>query len=154
VQDIKLSPGQQDTIDFTGDGTGYAYQTAKSQSESPILAAGTDGKNADYAFVVKALNTQGGAAIDTRLDKSAEQLDFDTTGTGPADYVVTVVRLGEQGTTHWSTQGQPNDSLSLQDGDKIHIDYGTSSPGQPLKVTINKQDGSTQNVELAEQHGG
>ena len=36
VQDIKLQPGQKDTIDFTGDGTGYAYQTAQGQNESPL----------------------------------------------------------------------------------------------------------------------
>jgi hypothetical protein len=155
VRDIKLSPGQKDTIDFTGDGTGYAYQTASNQTESPVLAAGVQSKQADYAFVVKALNTQGGAAIDTRIDQSNEQLDFDTSHTsGAADYVVSVVRQGESGSTSWSTQGLPNDSLHLAVGDKVHVDYGTgASPGSPMKVTVNKTDGSSQTVELPEHHG-
>jgi hypothetical protein len=148
VQDIKLQPGQQDTIDFTGDGTGYAYQAAENQTESPVLASGVQGKQADYAFVIKAINTPGGAAIDTQLDQQAEQLDLDTSGSGPADYAVAVVRQDDTGETTWSSQNLQSGSLHLQDGDKIHIDYGQSAKGQPLKLTINKQDGSTQTVEL------
>jgi hypothetical protein len=148
VQDIKLIPGEKDTIDFTGDGTGYLYQTAQNQNESPIIASGVEGKTADYGFVVKALNTRGGSSIDTQLDHQTEQLDFDTTGSGPADYVVAVVRQDESGQATWSTQNMQNGSLHLEDGDKVHIDYGQSAKGQPLKVTINKKDGSTQTVEL------
>ena len=155
VQDIKLQPGQKDTIDFTGDGTGYAYQTASNQTESPVVAAGVKGKQADYAFAIKAVNTQGGAAIDTQIDQSKEQLDFDTSkSSGTADYVVSVVRQGESGSTSWSTTGLPNDSLSLTAGDKIHIDYGTATtPGQSMTVTINKTDGTSQTVQLPEHHG-
>lgn len=140
VQDIKLDPGQKDEINFNTDGLGYVYKTDVNQSESPVLAAGTEGKTADYGFAVKAVNVQGGSSVALKLDRDNQQLDIDTAGTaGAGDYVVSVYREDDQGKTQWTSTDQP---VHLEGGEIAHVDYGSAQPGQPLKIEIRQQDGS------------
>lgn len=150
VQDIKLDPGQKDEVSFNSDGLGYVFKTAPNQAESPILAAGVQGKSADYGFAVKAVNLKGGSNVALKLDQTNEQLDIDTAGTpGAGDYVVSVYREDEQGKTQWTSK---DEAVHLEAGEVAHLDYGATQPGSPMKLDIKKADGSTQTMDIPEEN--
>ena len=146
VQDIKVNPGQKDTVAYTGDGTGFAYATDPQQAESPILVSGVQGKEADFAFAVKALNVAGGSKVALRLDQAREQLDVDTAGTaGAGDYVISVDREDQQGSTTWLT----DTPIHLAAGEVVHVDYGTgTTTGSPLELQIRMPDGQTRTEQV------
>jgi hypothetical protein len=140
VKDIKLSPGQKDEVQFNTDGLGYVFKTDAHQAESPILAAGVQGKSANYGFAVKAVNVKGGSSVALKLDRTKEQLDIDSAGTtGAGDYVVSVYRENEQGKAQWTNTEQ---FLHLGGGQVAHVDYGSVKPGGPMKLEIRNADGS------------
>jgi hypothetical protein len=149
VQDIKLEPGQKDEIQFNTDGLGYVYKTDVKQAESPILAAGVQGKQADYGFAVKAINVKGGSNVALKLDRANEQLDIDTAGTaGAGDYVVSVYREDDQGKTSWTSSNEP---IHLEGGQIAHVDYGSTRAGGPMKLEIRGSDGSlVKTIEIPE----
>jgi hypothetical protein len=153
VQEIKLEPGQKDEVKFNTDGLGYVFKTDAHQAESPILAAGVQGKAADYGFAVKALNVDGGSSVALKLDRANEQLDIDTAGTaGAGDYVISVYRENDQGKTQWTTT---DEAVKLEGGQVAHVDYGNAQPGGSLKLEIRNADGSlARTIEIPEQKNG
>jgi hypothetical protein len=150
VQDIKLDPGQKDEIQFNTDGLGYVFKTDAHQAESPVLAAGVQGKAADYGFGVKAIDVKGGASVSLRLDRANEQLDISDAGTaGAGNYVVSVYREDQQGKTQWTSTNEP---VHLEGGEVAHVDYGNAQSGGPMKLEIRGADGSlVKTVEIPEE---
>lgn len=150
VSEIKLEPGQKDEVQFNTDGLGYVYKTDSRQAESPILAAGVQGKSADYGFAVKALNVQGGSNVELKLDRANEQLDIGDAGTaGAGDYVISVYREDDHSKTQWTSTDEP---VRLEGGAIAHVDYGNAQPGGPMKLEIRNPDGSVANtIEIPEQ---
>lgn len=67
IDDIRLEPGQKDTLKIHADESAFTYTTAPHQSESPVLRMGVQGKHVDHAFWVKWTHHGEGIPLVTRI---------------------------------------------------------------------------------------
>jgi hypothetical protein len=147
VDEIKLGPGQQDTIHFAPDGKTLTYQTGS--TESPIITVGFEGKAADYAFALKGVDIESGASVIVTLDRDKGYLSLDTNGNkAEGTYGLVVDRIDDQGEAIFGHEG-----ITLEPADIAYVDYSHwKGDGTPLTVEVDAGgDGSIDDsVELTD----
>lgn len=136
VEEIKLDPGQKDTLTLSPDGTQVSYKTTS--SESPVIVLGFDGKDADYGFGLQGVDLDGGGTITVKLDKPNGKLSINTVGSkSVATYGVAIGRYDAQG----GEQVFSHDSVQLESGDTAYLSYGKWT-GNKAAMTLEIDRGS------------
>lgn len=119
ISDIRMDPGQKDTLSFSPDGTRLSYQTPS--DESPDILLGIEGQEADYAFIIKGTELQGGGTLEVARDMEKGVLSLKTTGAGgPGSYIFLIARITEK-------EGEQifgNEGVSLAPGDTAYLYFG------------------------------
>ncbi|MCX5973775.1 MAG: hypothetical protein NTU59_03705 [Coprothermobacterota bacterium] len=139
ISDIHVSSGQKDALAFSSDGTRLSYQTLS--DESPDIMLGMEGKEADYAFIIKGMDLQGGGTLEVARDMEKGVLSLKTTGTGgPGSYGFLMARIteleGEQIFGH--------DGISLAPGDTAYLYFGRwTGEGGSLTLEIDRATDGT-----------
>ena len=136
LDDVILKPGQKDVLTLSSDGTQLSYKT--DSSESPNIILGVDGKDADYAFVIKGVDLDGGGTINATLDTTKGQLSFNTSGTKAAGtFGMLMERIDAQ-----TDQVFWHDAITLSPGDVARVNYGKWT-GDKTSLTVDVDHGST-----------
>jgi len=130
VYDIKLDPGQKDTIDFSSDGSKVTYKTES--NETPELVLGFSKDNAaDYEFSFKGLEVSGGAEVNATIDQEKSLVTFDTEGAKQTGkYAFVMSRIDTSGESTFE-----HDGIELDPKNTIYIDYSKWS-GQGGSLTV------------------
>jgi hypothetical protein len=133
VDDIKLSPGQHDSLVLATNGEGVSYKSGG--NEIPNISLGIDGDNADYSFSVKGANLGNGGQVNAAVDSAGGKLTFDTEGASHGStYNLTVNREDSQGEQTFTHNG-----VSLAPGDHASLDYGTfQANGQSITLNVDR----------------
>jgi hypothetical protein len=139
VFDIKLDPGQMDTLTLSPDGTKLSYKP--SGGESPDIVLGLEHSGADYEFLVKGVEIDNGGTVNAALDFAQGRLSVSTSGeTNPATFGIVLSRIDDQGEQTFSH----DDGVTLAIGDTAFLDYGKwSGNGGELTIDIDKGSDGT-----------
>ena len=135
LDEVTLKPGQKDTLTLSNDGTQLAYKTES--SESPTIIVGFVGKDADYSFVIKGVDLDGGGTINATLDTTKGQLSFGTTGTKAT-----------------GTFGLLMDRIDSKTDQTFWHDDITLAPSDVARVNYAKWTGNKTNLTVEIDHGG
>jgi hypothetical protein len=143
INDIKLTPGQQDHLTLSGNASGFTYKTDARASESPTLGAGVEGPSASYGFAVKALGIKSGSTIDMYLPAHKKELHIDTTGTsgtgshGATNFVISESRVDKKSGTKTYAK-----KLGLSNGDVALLNYGAFTGSAIPRADVFSQRGN------------
>ncbi|MBI5300510.1 MAG: hypothetical protein HY868_00120 [Chloroflexi bacterium] len=145
IEDIKIVPGQKDTLDVSPDGSKLSYKPGK--GESPDIELAIEGKDkVDYDFLVKGFDLEEGGAVNVALDVKRGQLSVNTIGNKKAgSYDLAIGRYDSKGEQEFGN------TFKLEPADTVYVDYGKwQGNGKPLTVEIDyKSDGTIdETVEL------
>ena len=133
VDAIQLAPGQKDTLAFSADGSALSYKTTS--TEAPDIVLGIQGAAADFSFLVKGVDLNGGGTINIALNSAKGQLSVNTAGSAkPGAYGLLVRHIDAQGEQDFTHQ----DDIVLAPGDTAYLDYGAwnGAKASPLAVEI------------------
>jgi hypothetical protein len=137
VDNIKLQPGESDTLTFSPDGKTLTYKP--SGSESPDFSIGTKHADSDYDFDIKGFEVDKGATVNIGLDYDKGQLNLHTEGnTNPSVYAFAITR-----NTSKETQSYSHDNISLNPGGTIYLDFGKWDGKGDLTVEIDSNNDQT-----------
>lgn len=133
VEDVNLDPGQKDMLALAPDGTALSYQTES--SESPNILLGFDGDQADYAFLIKGMDVEGGGTLSFALDPQKGQLVLTSAGTEkPGVYGLLIDRIDDKG-----EQAFYHDAIELTPKDDAYVDYSQwQGNNTTLKLEIDR----------------
>ncbi len=139
ISDIQIEPGQKDSLVFSPDGTRLSYQTTS--SESPDIMLGMEGKEADYAFLIKGFDLQGGGTLEVARDMEKGRLSMKATGaSGPGAYGFLLDRISEQG----GEQIFGHEGIILAPGDTAYFYFAQwTGEGGSLKLEIDRNSDGT-----------
>jgi hypothetical protein len=138
VDDIKLAPGQKDTLVLSTNGEGVSYKSGG--NEIPNIQLGVDGDSGDYSFSVKGADLGNGGQVNAAVDNAGGKLTFDTEGASHGStYSLTVNRQDAQG-----EQTFKHDGVSLAPGDHASLDYGAfRADGQSVNLVVDHNGAQT-----------
>lgn len=139
IEEIKLDPGQKDTLTLSPDGQTLTYKT--NGNESPTIDIGFESAGPDYGFSLKGVDLDGGGVINVNLDKTKGVLSFDTKqNQKPGTYALLMERINDQG-----EQTFYHDNIRLNPNDTASLDYKKwSGEGGVLQLKIDRgSQGST-----------
>ncbi len=139
ISDIQIRSGQKDALTFSADGTWLSYQTPS--DESPDILLGMEGKEIDYAFIIKGVDLQGGGTLEVARDMEQGVLSLKTTGSGgPGNYSFLMARITEQ-------EGEQifgHEGISLAPGDTAYHYFGRwTGEGGSLPLEIDRSSNGT-----------
>lgn len=131
VYGVNLSPGEQDTIEFSSDWKEVSYTTAL--DETPELELGVATKGADYEFEIHAAGETGGQRVDVSLDVKAGTLSVSAVAKdGAAEYEVVIHRITDAGEQEFHHKG-----VSAGAKDRFVFDYAAwKGNGTTMKVGV------------------
>jgi hypothetical protein len=131
VYGVNLSPGEQDTIEFSADWKEVSYTT--SLDETPDLELGVATKGADYEFEIHAAGETGGQRVDMSLDVKTGTLSVSAVAKdGTAEYEVVIHRITDQGEQEFHHKG-----VSAGAKDVFVFNYaGWKGNGTGMKVGV------------------
>lgn len=130
VDDIKLSPGEKDTLTLSPDGRKLTY--TPSSSEAPDIVVGLEHTGADYSFLINGFDLDVGGAVNVDLDYDKGQLSVSTTGSkNPAVYGLEVNRIDAT-----TDQSFFHDGVELEPGATALIDFGKWDGKGDLTIEI------------------
>ncbi len=119
VENIKLNPGQKDTLTLSPDGSQLSYKTAS--SEAPDIILGLEQKDGDYAFLVKGVDLDGGGVVNVGLNLAKGQLSIGSRDSKkPGTYGLVMHRIDQKGEQTFSH----DDDIVLAPGDTAYLDFG------------------------------
>ena len=137
ADNIKLSPGEKDTMTFSPDGKQLSF--TPSSNESPDFTVGLEHSGADYEFQIKGFEVDKGAAVNVDLEYDKGQLRLHSTGnSNPSVYTLVVDRIdtGSDATfTH-------ND-ITLDPGATAFIDFSKWDGKGDLTIEVDKNNDGT-----------
>jgi hypothetical protein len=127
VQDVLLSPGQKDTIEFSAGCDTVHYVT--NSSETPVLELGAAFQGADYLFAIAVAGESNGVDAKLYMDVPKGQLAVDINAQdGHAVFGVVVLRAGDQGVHVFKHIGNTIASSAV-----VYLEYGTwAGDGTPM----------------------
>jgi hypothetical protein len=141
VDDIALSPGQEDALTIPSTADSMTYETTS--TESPIFILGWNGKDADYAFGLAGVDMQGGGVINIGFDLKKGWVGMSSEGSSaPATYGLLMNRIDKNGE---QTFGTDDNGIALDPKDTVYIEFdkwGGDKGSLPLLV----DKGSTGNI--------
>jgi hypothetical protein len=131
VEDIFLEAGESDVLEFEPDGSAVSYTT--SGSESPDITLGFVAPGADYEFTVAGVETDPGATMNIKLDRTKGTLTLASSGNSQsAFYDLSVVRYDDE-----SEQEFYHDEIELEPKDLAALNYGTwQGEADTLELTV------------------
>ena len=149
VADLYLDPGTEDTITVSPDGTRLAYSTE--YTDAPDMIFGVETPEADYEFIVAALDIESGAEFVIELDIENGALSINTDNTTEyGTYEIVMYRIDDEGESWFS-----NDDIYMEPGDTSYFLFGEwAGPGSSLYIDIDYgSDGSIdESIELADEY--
>ncbi len=139
VFDIKLDPGQKDTLTLSPDGKSLSYKP--SGNEAPDIVLGLEHTGADYSFLVKGVEIDSGGTVNVTLEQDKGQLAVSTSGgKTPATFGIVMDRIDDQGEQTFSH----DDGVTLSVGDTAYLDFGKwSGNGGDLTIDIDRGSDGT-----------
>ena len=137
ADNIKLQPGESDTMAFSPDGKQLTY--TPSAAESPDFTVGLTHIGADYNFEIKGFEVDKGASVNINLEYDKGLLALSSTGnTNPSVYTLYVDRIDNTSESTFD-----HDGIELNPGDTANIDFGKWDGKTDLKIGIDsKSDGT------------
>ncbi|MGB5961762.1 MAG: hypothetical protein WBG73_13930 [Coleofasciculaceae cyanobacterium] len=148
IEEIKLDPGQKDTLTLSPDGQTLTYKT--NGNESPTIDIGFESAGPDYGFSLKGVDLDGGGVINVNLDKTKGVLSFDTKqNQKPGTYALLMERINDQG-----EQTFYHDNIRLNPNDIASLDYKKwSGEGGVLQLKIDRggQGSTIDTIELTDE---
>jgi hypothetical protein len=129
VEDLWLDPGEQDHVDVSTANEDYKLTYRSNYTESPDIIIGTDGRDADYEFVVRGIQVESGR-ISAELDNNRGEFILDTLGINETGkFGLLMHRIDDKGEQYFG-----NDDIILRPYDTLYLDFlawkgdGTSIP--------------------------
>jgi hypothetical protein len=149
VEDIYLDPGTEDTITFAPDGRELSYSTE--YTDAPDMIFGVETDEADYEFIVAALDIEAGAEFFVYLDAEEGDLSINTDGTHEFGiYEIVMLRIDDEG-----EQWFQNDDIQLEPGDTATLNFlEWEGPGSTMFIDIDyESDGEIdESIELVDEY--
>jgi hypothetical protein len=138
VENIKLDPGQKDSITFSADGSTLAYTTEA--NESPDMILGIETTAADFEFLVKGADIESGGSVILHLDQAEGRMSISTAANEEyGTYELIMARIDEQGEQLFS-----HSDINLEANDMAHVEYSTwQGNGSELSLAIDKGSDGT-----------
>lgn len=148
VQDIYLDPGTKDTITVSPDGSQLSYKTE--YNDAPDMIFGVETEEADYEFIVAALDIEAGAEFFVNLDLENGSLNINTTGTKEYGiYEIVMYRVDDE-----DEQWFNNNDIYLEPNDTAYLLFSEwEGPGSSMFIDIDySSDGSVdETIELIDE---
>jgi hypothetical protein len=117
VEDLYLDPGMQDVITVSSDGTELSYQTE--YNDAPDMIFGVVTPEADYEFIVAALDIEVGTEFTVKLDLEQGDLSINTNNAiDYGTYEIVMDRIDDDGEQWFS-----NDDIYLEPGDTAYLNF-------------------------------
>ncbi len=143
VNNIRIMPGDKDTLEVEPDATHFSY--ISSRSESPTYSLGVSDHQADYSFDISGISAQAGHTVNFGLPPEGGVLKFQEVGSPASTSSVNLKmsRESEQGVQVFS-----HNAIPLATGDVAQLEFGnwtSTSQGIPLVTTHGSQQ-STQTL--------
>ena len=149
VQDVLLSPGQKDLIEFSAGCDSVRYVT--SGSETPVLELGVTLAGADYLFSIAVAGEADGVDVELTIDIPNGTLAIRVAAPdGQAQFGIAVLRVGEQGAQVFKHIGNTIGKSAV-----VHLAYGAwSGDGKPMGIQVDDDgDGSMDKTEQVSDDG-
>jgi hypothetical protein len=145
VDNVKLEPGQVDSIVFNADGKSLNYKPGG--TEAPDLTVGTETKGADYSFTLYGIEVDEGGSVNAGLAMDKGQFAISISDSKePAAFGIEFSRFDDDGEVTFTS-----DDTTLASGDIMYIDFANwTGQGATLKVEIDEKGDGTidQTIEL------
>jgi len=149
VADLYLDPGTSDVITISPDGSRLAYSTE--YNDAPDMIFGVETPEADYEFIVAALDIESGAEFLIELDTVGGTLSINTNNTTEYGvYEIVMYRIDDEGEVVFQ-----NNDIYLEPGDTTYLKYlEWEGPGNSLFIDIDyMSDGSIdETIELIDEY--
>jgi len=148
VADLYLDPGTSDTITVSPDGTMLAYSTE--YNDAPDMIFGVETPEADYEFIVAALDIESGAEFVVELDLEYGYLSVNTDNTTEYGiYEIVMYRIDDDGESWFS-----NDDIYMEPGDTSYFLFSEwEGPGSSMYIDIDYGSDGTldESIELVDE---
>jgi hypothetical protein len=145
IDNVKLDPGQVDSIVFAPDGKTLNYKPGG--NEAPDLTIGTETTGADYAFTLYGIEVDEGGSVNAALATDKGQLTMSISDSKEAAaFGIEFSRYDDEGESTFTS-----DDVSLNAGDVMYIDYSKwTGQGNAVTVQIDEKGDGTidQTLEL------
>lgn len=145
VDGLKMAPGQEDQIYFDGAGDVINYTT--DSEESPEIIVGIEKPEADFELVLKALKVSKGTDISVVFDQKEDTFAFQTSSDGPAEFSVSITRIGVDGKEETFDTG---DTPITVDSGKLMYFYFGKWAGQGSNLEIGYDEDGSGTIEDSE----
>ncbi len=149
VEDLYLDPGTTDVIGVSPDGRQLTYSTE--YNDAPDMIFGIERPEADYEFIVAALDIESGAEFLINLDVENGLLSINTDNTTEYGiYEIVMYRIDDEGEVVFQ-----NNDIYLEPGDTTFLKYlEWQGPGTSLFIDIDYgSDGSVdETIELVDEY--
>lgn len=149
VADLYLDPGASDVIGVSPDGRQLTYSTE--YNDAPDMIFGIERPEADYEFIVAALDIESGAEFLINLDVENGLLSINTDNTTEYGvYEIVMSRIDDDGEVIFQ-----NNDIYLEPGDTTYLKYlEWQGPGTSLFIDIDYgSDGSIdETIELVDEY--
>jgi hypothetical protein len=132
VQDVALSPGQKDEIEFSADWSQVTYTTKK--AETPTLTLGIETSGADYEFEVKVSGETAGQHVELNIDLKKGTFGVKVKGdpTAHPTLAVKLVKIDKDGEKTFSHKG-----VAVGANQSVLFDYAQWKGNKaPLHATV------------------
>jgi hypothetical protein len=131
VADLYLDPGQQDVITVSPDGRSLSYSTE--YNDAPDMIFGVETPEADYEFIVAALDIEAGAEFAVNLDLENGDLSLNTDNTTEdGTYEIVMYRIDDE-----SEQWFNNNDIYMEPGDTAYLNFlEWAGPGSSMFIDI------------------
>jgi hypothetical protein len=131
VEDLYLDPGAQDVISVSPDGRSLSYSTE--YNDAPDMIFGVETPEADYEFIVAALDIEAGAEFTVDLDLENGDLSINTDNTTEdGTYEIVMYRIDDE-----SEQWFNNNDIYMEPGDTAYLNFlEWEGPGSSMFIDI------------------
>ncbi len=150
IADLYLDPGEADVISVSPDGSRLAYSTE--YNDAPDMIFGVETLDADYEFIIAALDIEAGAEFVIELDITNGLLSINTDNTTEyGTYEIVMDRIDEDGESWFQ-----NDDIYLEPGDTAYLLFEEwEGPGTSMFIDIDyDSDGEIdESIELVDEYG-
>jgi outer membrane protein assembly factor BamB len=145
VDDIVMAPDQLDQLAFDAEGDFLTYTTDAQQS--PDIVVGIEKDKADFELVLKAVKASKGTDIHVLFDQKEDTFAFETTSDGPAQFSISITRIGEDGKEETFDTG---DTLLDVDSGKFMYFYFGKWDGQGSNLEVGYDENGNGEIEESE----
>lgn len=139
VENVKLSKGQKDEIDFAADGRSFTYVTHK--AETPTLVIAIDTAGADYEFEVSVAGETAGQAVQVSIDLAKGLFDVKVKGdtSGKPTLTVKLSRYANKGPVQTFT----HKGVAASEGQSVSFGYAAwKGEKSPLHTAVHDDKGA------------